>query len=90
MEPEWTKKNISNNTICSYYYIIFIFACIATVISIMAIIMIPFIKGISPIQKLVQIMALMGQIVLALIGTLAAYLLCSRSLLPATPRPVVP
>ncbi len=90
MEPEWTKKNISNNTICSYYYVIFIFACIAAVISIMAIIMIPFIKGMSAIQKLVQIMALVGQIVLAIIGTLAAYLFCSRALLQATPKPGAP
>ncbi len=79
-EPEWTKK-ISNQTVCSYYYIMFVIAAAAATLAITTIFIIPFLKGISPGLKMVQIIGLVIQATLALLATLASYLVCSRSLL---------
>lgn len=80
MEPEWTKK-ISNKTVCTYYYIMFIIAFAAGALAILTIFVIPFLKGLSPQFKTVQIIGLVIQAALAFIASLASYLLCSRSLL---------
>ncbi len=79
-EPEWTKK-ISNQTICSYYYIMFVIAAAAASLAIVTIFIIPFLKGVPPGLKLVQIIGMVIQAALALLATLASYLVCSRSLL---------
>ena len=80
MEPEWTKK-ISNENLCSYYYIMFIIASAAGALAIATIFIIPFLKGISSQFKMVQIIGLVIQAALAFIASLASYLVCSRSLL---------
>jgi hypothetical protein len=79
-EPEWTKK-ISNQTVCSYYYIMFVIAAAAATLAITTIFIIPFLKGISPAFKMVQIIGMVIQAALALLATLASYLVCSRALL---------
>jgi hypothetical protein len=79
-EPEWTKK-ISNQTVCSYYYIMFVIAAAAASLAIVTIFIIPFLKGVPPGFKLVQIIGMVIQAALALLATLASYLVCSRSLL---------
>ncbi len=84
MEPEWTKKNITNGAICSYYYIVFVVAAIAAVASLIMIFIIPFMKGIGAGMKTMQIITLLIQGALAVIATLAAYLMCDRALKPTT------
>lgn len=84
MEPEWTKKNISNGAICSYYYILFVVAAVAAVASIIMMFIIPFMKGVGPGMKTIQIITLLIQSALAVIASLAAYLLCDRALKPTT------
>jgi hypothetical protein len=84
MEPEWTKKNISNDAVCSYYYVLFVIAAVAAVASLIMMFIIPFMKGIGPGLKTIQIITLLIQGSLAVIATLAAYLMCDRALKPAS------
>ncbi len=78
-EPEWSKK-ISNNTVCSYYYIIFVIAVVAGILAFISLFIIPFLKGIPPGLKVIQIIGLVSQGALAIVSSLAAYLVCRRAL----------
>ena len=82
MEPEWTKKNISNNTLCSYYYVIFVIIAISAIMAVIAAFVVPFIKGISPGMKALQIVTFIIQAVIGVAGSLAAYIMCDRALKP--------
>jgi len=82
MEPEWTKKNISNNTLCSYYYVIFVIIAISAIMAVIAAFVVPFIKGISPGMKALQIVTFIIQAVFGVAASLAAYLMCDRALKP--------
>ncbi len=84
MEPEWTKKNISNNTICSYYYVIFVIIAIAAIMAVIGAFVVPFIKGISPGMKALQIVTFIIQAIIGVAGSLAAYLMCDRALKPTS------
>ncbi len=79
-EPEWMKK-ISSNTVCTYYYIIFIFNAIIAAVSIfLMIFVLPFLampKGAMLGQTLLSALVL-G---LAVANSLFLYILCDRSLL---------
>ncbi len=77
--PEWTKK-ISNNTVCSYYYIIFLIAVIAGILAVISLFIIPFLKGVPPGLKAIQMIGLISQGALAIVASLAAYLVCHRAL----------
>jgi hypothetical protein len=78
-EPEWMKK-ISSNTVCGYYYIIFIFnAVIATTSIFLMVFVLPFLgmpKGAMLGQTLLATLVL-G---LAVANSLFLYILCDRSL----------
>ena len=82
MEPEWTKKNISNDTLCSYYYVIFIIVTISAAMAVIASFIVPFMKGISPGMKALQIVGFILQAVIGAAASLAAYIMCDRALKP--------
>ncbi len=84
MEPEWTKKNISNETVCSYYYVVFIIIAFSAIMAVIAAFIVPFIKGISPGMKTLQIVTFIIQAVLGIAASLAAYLMCDRALKPTS------
>ena len=80
MEPEWTKK-INNTTVCNFYYIVFVIAVMAGVLAVIALFVIPFIKGVPPGLKVIQMIGLLSQGALAIAASLAAYLVCDRALI---------
>ncbi len=81
MEPEWTK-GISNATVCNTYYLVFVFTAVSGVIAIITAFILPFLKGLTPTMKIIQIITLLLQAFLAGFLTLMSYLLCDRALKP--------
>ena len=79
-EPEWTKR-ISSNTICTYYYILFIANAIIAALSIVVMFgVLPFLrlpKGVLISNSIMSIFVL-G---LAVVNSLFLYLFCDRALL---------
>ena len=51
--------------------------------AVIAAFVVPFIKGISPGMKALQIVTFIIQAVIGLAGSLAAYLMCDRALKPS-------
>ena len=77
-EPDWTKQ-ISNSTICSYFYIIFaIIALLAGFVVVSDIFLIISTRGKNGWMLLIRSLLAFA---IPLINSLFIYILCSRSLL---------
>lgn len=79
-EPEWTK-DISNDAVCTYYYILFVINCIIAALTLIMIFgILPFLrlpKGALISNSIMSILVL----ALAVVNSLFLYLICDRALL---------
>jgi len=81
MEPQWTK-NISNQTLCNFFYAFFVVYSILAVISIIGFIGLFTAVKMPPGVLIAQV--LQGLILVSLTSTMALfhYLICDRALKP--------
>jgi hypothetical protein len=77
-EPEW-MKSISNNSICMYFYIVFLVIAVAAGLVVLADVAILF--GSGGRKGLMLLVRSLVMLVLPLVNALFLYILCSRSLL---------
>ena len=76
-EPDW-MKGISNETICDYYYVMFIIMCV-----LVALVLFSELSAYSrnPKAGLGSLIRTVPTLVLAVVNTLFIYIICSRALL---------
>jgi hypothetical protein len=81
MEPDWTK-NISNSTICNFYYFFYIFYAVIAVLTVVA--TIGLLTMIKMPKGMMAMYGIQNLIVFALAATSALfhYLVCDRALQP--------
>jgi type III secretory pathway component EscR len=80
MEPQWTKK-ISNNTVCSWYYILFLINAFIAIVAVVGTLMVIF--GMKMQKGMSYAFGFQGLLTVAIATTssLFLYLVCDRSLL---------
>lgn len=78
--PKWTES-ISSETICGYYYVMFIVACIIVGIAFIGLFGILFSK-MPMMMKMTSSMNILVSGGLAVLGAMFLYIMCDRALLP--------
>ncbi len=79
-EPEWMRK-IGSNTVCNYFYVIFIFtACVAGISIFMMLFVLPFL-GLPRPTLIGQTLTSSLILALSVANALFLYIICDRSLL---------
>jgi hypothetical protein len=78
LEPEW-MKSISNNSICMYFYVMFLIVAVAAGLVVLADLAIVASSGGR--KGLMLLVRSVLMLVLPLVNALFLYILCSRSLL---------
>ncbi len=79
-QPEWMKK-ISSNTVCNYFYVIFIINAILAGLSIVLMVFVLPFLGLSSAALLGQTLTTALVLGLAVVNSLFLYIVCDRSLL---------
>jgi hypothetical protein len=77
-EPEWTKS-ISSNTVCTYFYVLFLIVAVAAGIVVLMDLSVVFSSGGK--KGLALLFRSLLMLVLPLLNALFLYILCARSLL---------
>jgi hypothetical protein len=80
MEPQWTRQ-ISNSTVCDWYYILFLLNAFVAVVAVLGTLMVVF--GMKLQKGLAFAFGFQGLLTIAIatISSLFMYLVCDRSLL---------
>jgi len=77
-EPDW-MKSITNNTICMYFYVLFLIVAFAAAVVVAVDVFI--VLGSGGRKGLMLLVRSLVMLVLPLVNALFLYILCSRSLL---------